>query len=230
MADSNSYSFSTVSGTGTGVTNTTSTGSSSSSTGVTTIVQTSSPDDSQGMSAVLGGEALAGGTNTLTAGNLSGTLIDGGSATSAQLSASMVAASQSPTGTAVAAAGTFAGVSSGTEVLVGATIQSASSNQTPTGSVATATSTTNLAAYDIHPSTGGSTGVGTDAVGENDPNDPFAGADYAQASVDIEGNIALIEFNALAVGDDTFASVDAFVLAVDDQLSISGALIELAVG
>jgi type VI secretion system secreted protein VgrG len=226
MTDSNSYSFSTTSGTSTGVTNTTSTGSSSSSTGITTIVQTSSPDDSQGMSAVLGGEALAGGTNTLTAGNLSGTLIGGGSVTSAELSASMVAASQSSTGTAFAAADTFAGVSSGSEVLVGATIQSASSNQSPTGSVATATSTTNLVAYDIHPSTGGSTGAGTDATGESDP---FAGADYAQASVNIDGNIALIEFNAVAVGDDTFVGVDAFALAVEDELSISGCLIELAV-
>jgi hypothetical protein len=224
MTDSNSYSSSTVSTSGTGVTNTTSTGSSSSSAGVTTIVQTSSPDDSEGMAAVLGGEAVAQGTDTLTAGSLSGTLIDGGSVTSAELSASMVAASQSPDGTALAAADTFAGVSSGSEVVVGATIQSASSNQTPTGGAATATSTTNLVAYDIHPASGASDVVGTDATGESDP---LAGADYAQASVDITGNIALIEFNAVAVGDDTLASVDAFALAVEDELS---GLIELAVG
>jgi hypothetical protein len=228
MADSNTYSFSTVSGTGTGVTDASSTGSSSSSTGVTTVVQTSSPDDSQGMSAVLGGDASAVGTNTLSAGNLSGTLIDGGSATSAQLSASMVAASQSPTGTAVALADTFAGVSEGTEVLVGTTVQSASSTQSATGSAATATSTTNLTAYDIqHSTAGGDPVVGTDATGGNDP---LAGADFAQANVNIDGNIAQIEFNALVVGDDSFVGVDAFVLAVNDQLSVSSGFIELAVG
>ena len=226
MTDSNSYSSSTVSGTGTGVTNTTSTGSSSSSASVATIVQTSSPDESQGMSAQLGGEALAMGENTLT-GNLSGTLIDVGSVTSAELSASMLAATQSPTGPVLAVAGTSATVYGSPEVLVGATIQSTSSNATPTGSVATATSTTNLVAYDIHPTAGGSTVVGADAAGENDP---FAGADIAHASVDIDGNIALIEFNALVVGDDTLASVDAFALAVEDELSISGGFIELAVG
>jgi hypothetical protein len=227
MTDSNSYSFSTVSTTGSGMTNTTSTGSSSSSTDVTTIAQKSSPDDSQGMGVVVGGDAFAQGTDTLTAGNVSGTLIDRGSVTSAELSAAMVAASQSPTGGAIAEASTIAGVSSGSEVVVGATIQSASSTQGRTGSVATATSATNLVAYDIHPSTaGGSTVVGTDATGENDP---FAGADYAQASVDIDGNIALIEFNALAVGDDTLVSVDAFALAIEDELSVSSAFIELAV-
>ncbi|HWX29220.1 MAG TPA: hypothetical protein VNZ53_17480 [Steroidobacteraceae bacterium] len=228
MADSNTYSFSTVSNTGTDVTNASSTGSSSTSTGVTTIVETSSPDDSQGMSAVLGGEAVAAGTNTLTAGNLSGTLIGGGSASSAQLSASMVAASQSPTGTPFAAADTFAGVSHGTEALVGTTVQSASSTQGPAGGAATATSTTNLTAYDIHPSTaGGDPVAGTNASGENDP---VAGADYAQANVNIDGNIALIEFNALAVGDDSLASVDAVALAVEDTLSVSSGLIELGIG
>ena len=228
MADSNTYSFSTVSNTGTDVTNASSTGSSSTSTGVTTIVETSSRDDSQGMSAVLGGEAVAAGTNTLTAGNLSGTLVGGDSASSAQLSASMVAASQSPTGTPYAAADTFAGVSDGTEALVGTTVQSASSTQGPAGGAATATSTTNLTAYDIHPSTaGGDPVAGTNASGENDP---VAGADYAQANVNIDGNIALIEFNALAVGDDSLASVDAVALAVEDTLSVSSGLIELGIG
>jgi hypothetical protein len=180
------------------------------------------------MSAVLGGEAVAAGTNTLTAGNLSGTLIGGGSASSAQLSASMVAASQSPTGTPFAAADTFAGVSHGTEALVGTTVQSASSTQGPAGGAATATSTTNLTAYDIHPSTaGGDPVAGTNATGENDP---VAGADYAQANVNIDGNIALIEFNAIAVGDDSLVQVDAVALAVEDLLSVSSGYIELGVG
>jgi hypothetical protein len=228
MADSNTYSFSTVSNTGTDVTNASSTGSSSTSTGVTTIVETSSRDDSQGMSAVLGGEAVAAGTNTLTAGNLSGTLIGGGSASSAQLSASMVAASQSPTGTPFAAADTFAGVLHDPEALVGTTVQSASSTQGPAGGAATATSTTNLTAYDIHPSTaGGDPVAGTNATGENDP---VAGADYAQANVNIDGNIALIEFNAIAVGDDSLVQVDAVALAVEDLLSVSSGYIELGVG
>jgi hypothetical protein len=220
MADSNTYSFSTISGTNSGVTNTSSTGSSSSSTGVTTIVQTSSPDDSDGMSASLGGSAVALGTDTLTAGSLSGTLVDGGSATTADLSASMVGASQSPSGTAFASAETSAGVLVGPDVLIGVTVNSASSTQNAAGSSAIATSTTKLAAIDIHaPTSGGGT--------ENDLSAPVG---YAQADLDLDGNIALIEFDAIAVGDDTFVGVDAFVLAVEDELSLSGGLAELAVG
>jgi hypothetical protein len=228
MADSNSYSFSTVSTTGMGVTNTSSTGSLSSSASVATIVQTSSPDDSHGLHATLGGEAAALGTNTLTAGNLSGTLIDGPSATSAELSASMVAASQSPTGTTLALAETYADIHGSPEVLVGASIQSASSVQGPTGNSSIATSTTDLMAYDIHPSTAGGGPVsGTDAIVESDPLTVF---DYAHANLNIDGNVALIQFDAVAVGENTLVNVDAFVLALEDELSVSSGLIDLAIG
>jgi hypothetical protein len=140
----------------------------------------------------------------------------------------MVAISESSDATALAAADSFAGVSGGTEVLVGASVQSASSTQSPTGSVAAATSTTNVVAADIYPSTGGSEAtVETSAASEDDP---VAGAIDAQANGDIDGNIALIEFDAVAVGDDTLVSVDAFALAIEDELSVSQGLIEIAIG
>jgi hypothetical protein len=228
MTDSSSYSSSTVSTSGSGVTAGGSTGSSSASTDVTTLVQTSSPDDSTGMVASLSGDATAVGGNTLTAGNLSGTLIDGPSLTSAELSASMLAASQSPTGGVFAGANTSAVIREGSpEVVVGATVQSASSVQGPAGNSATATSTTNLAAFDIHP-TAADAGTVID-TGANGGNNPLDGPDYAAVNLHIDGNVALIEFDAVVVGDDTFAGVDAFVLAVEDQLSVSGAVIELAV-
>jgi hypothetical protein len=225
MADTNTYSYSTLSWTHNSATVTSSTGSSSSSTDSATIAYTSSPDGSDGMAASLGGTAAAGATDTLTTGSLSGTLADGGSATTAGLSASMLAAGQSPSGTAFALAATSAGVEGGPEVVVGATVNSANSTQGPTGSSAVATSTTNLAAVDIHaPTTGEDGGVGA-------AHDAFTPTSYAQANLDLDldGNIALIQFDAIAIGDNTVVEVNATVLAAEGELSLSDAAIELAV-
>ena len=46
----------------------------------------------------------------------------------------------------------------------------------------------------------------------------------------LEGNVAIATFDAQAVAEDTFVSVDAFALAIEDELSQSTIMITSAVG
>src|SRR5690606_18233157 len=107
MAYSSSYNSSIGSSVNTGIH--VSDDSSSSSLTIGTAVTTSSPDDSDGLSAAVGGEALAIGEDTLALGDVSGTMIDDGNVTSVDLSATMIAGSEAGEGdTAFASADTFA--------------------------------------------------------------------------------------------------------------------------
>lgn len=235
MSYSSSYSSSTNSGTSTGVTVGTSSGDESSSSSITVDIttQTSSPDDSDGLAAVVGGSATALGEDTLATGSISGSLVDGGTVTSADLSATMVAASEDGE-TANAWADTFAGVSDGAEVVFGYTVQTDSSQQGATGSTATSTSSTTVTAYDIDLSdiadsdSGGHVG-GDEAPTTNDQPDSSSPPTQVEGDGGLDGNIASIEFDALAVGDDTVVEVDAFALAIEGELSISEGYEVLAV-
>ena len=56
--------------------------------------------------------------------------------------------------------------------------------------------------------------------------------DSGDHSIDLhlEGNVAISAFDALASGNDTFVAVDAYALAIEDQLSLSTVMITSAVG
>jgi hypothetical protein len=230
-----SYSSSTQSGTssGTTVSTTTNDESSSTSTTVDMTTQTSSPDDSDGLAAEVGGSAVASGEDTLATGDLSGELIDSGAVTSADLSATMVAASEDPDSeTAGAWTDTYADVSDGTEVLFSYTVNTENTTQGSTGSTATATSTTNLVAYDINTDTVVNT-AGSDTGDE--PSDTDDQPESSSPSSDVEddgdfdGNFASMEFDAFALGDDTLVEVDAFTFVVEDEISISEGIVLLGV-
>jgi hypothetical protein len=232
MSYSSSYSSSTGSGTSTGVTVGTSTGDESSSSSITvdTTIQTSTPDDSDGLAAAVGGSAAALGEDTLATGSISAELIDGGAVTSADLSATMVAASEAPDGeTTDAWTDTFAGVSDGAEVVFGYTVNTQSSEQNATGSTATSTSTTNVTAYDIHPDTGGNAVAGGNPSGTNDQPESSSPPIDVEGDGGLDGNFAGIEFYALAVGDDSLVEGEFYALVVEDELSTSEGFVVLAV-
>jgi hypothetical protein len=69
----------------------------------------------------------------------------------------------------------------------------------------------------------GNTSTSTSAEPE-----PSSGPE-ADEDWDLDGNIATVEFTGLAVGEDSYVSVDAFALVIEDELSLSGAFVELAV-
>src|SRR3546814_7354327 len=76
-------------------------------------IATSSPDDSDGLSAVLGGDAIALGEDTLTVGSVSAEMVDGGSATTLSGTVDMLAAAETADGaTAQTLADTFADIRS----------------------------------------------------------------------------------------------------------------------
>ena len=49
-------------------------------------------------------------------------------------------------------------------------------------------------------------------------------------SIDLQGNVAIATFDVLASGNDTLVTVDAYALAIEDQISLSAVMITSAVG
>jgi hypothetical protein len=54
--------------------------------------------------------------------------------------------------------------------------------------------------------------------------------DSSDVFLDLDGNIAIATFDAEVIGQDTLVSVDAYVLAIEDELSLSTIMITSAVG
>jgi len=201
--------------------------SSSSSLVVDATIETSSPDDSEGLSAFVGGDALAAGEDTLTMGTLSAAVVDGGAVTSADLSVTMIAAAESSDGETAALTDTFAEISDGADFLFTYTLDASQTEETESGTMASSTSTTVVAAYDLQLDDGGAA-VG-DSVADA-PTDSSSLSGDGDESCGLDGNLAILDFDVVAIGEDTFVGVDAFVLAVEDQLSSSTIFVELAVG
>jgi hypothetical protein len=218
---------------------------SSSSTVIETTVETSSPDtsdDADGLYAGAGVDGVALGDNTLTTGDISALVEDEGDVTSADLTATVVAISQSSDGDAYTSAESDAYVAGDAEVLFGYTVDADSTEQSEAGSVSTSSSTTTVTAYDIE---GSSSGEDTSFVADGTSGDAAASGDGAlvpsdeqQAGTsstetdtvwDLDGNSAFLEIEAFAIGEDTFVSADAFVLVVEDELSLSSGFVVLAV-
>jgi hypothetical protein len=181
------------------------------------------------------------GEDTLATGSLSGELIDDGAVTSLDLSVTMVAASEDDED-AYASADTFANVEDGSEVLFSSTVNKESSTQDATGSTATATSTTDLSAYDIDTefspagssddddSSGEDGTSGEDEQPEWNPTPADVESDASvEAGGNLDGSFAALDFNLLAEGDNTFVSVDAYALAIEDELSLAEGFVVLAV-
>jgi hypothetical protein len=205
-------------------------GESTSSTTYGTALETSSPDSSDGLAASLGGEAVAIGDDTLATGSISAVMADEGDITTLDSAVTMGAASEAADGeTAFASADSFTDVF-GAEMTFSYTRDS--SQLSGTGSTATAISTTTTTAYNIQVSSSGSDDPSGDTCLEgtaDDQPEPDASLTDADGSVDLDGNVASIEFSALAIGDDSLVIVDAFALTIEDELSISAAFVELAV-
>jgi hypothetical protein len=240
MSYSSSYSSSISSSTSTTTTTNTSTGDETSSSSLTAdmTVQSASSDGSDGLSAALGGEAVALGEDTLTVGSVSAEMEDGGAVTTLDGTATMAAASEDPDGEAQALTDTFAEVSDSAEFVFVANVETSSNEQNKEGSTATSTSTTQVTAYNLE-SSGDEDGDvdAVDPVADDKPTATDASestnevsSSSPEADWNIDGNIAIAEFDAIAIGDDSFVNVDAFALAIEDELSASAVAVELGTG
>jgi hypothetical protein len=209
-------------------------------------VEITPPDDSDGMSAILSGDALAVGDDTLVEGSVSATMVDGGTVSTFDGSIDMLAAAQDEE-SAFASADTFADVS-GANISIAYNQETEITEQSADGSLMLSSSTTDIVAIDVSASL--DSGGGVDQVAEGDAGgellDPVLDvapeADAGDGSVCLDegggsesevvldGNVAVIDFFAEADGEDTLVVVDAFVLTVEDELSVGGVVVEMAVG
>lgn len=211
----------------------------------TTVVGTGTPDDSDGVGGTLEGIADAVGTNTIAGVTVTGEASDDGTVATLDFDVSALAASEVPGSEgAFAIAITDASVSDGTEVMFVSTVASGFTEESPDGSVSVAVSETSVVAVDIDLSDFGNSdggGVSDSAIDDTASIDPDIGGESPVASdqpvssesptndelVDlIDGNIAFAEVDVTIEGTDTFLEVDVYALALEDELSTSGAFVD----
>ncbi|WP_372624826.1 hypothetical protein [Falsiroseomonas sp.] len=191
---------------------------------ITVAIETSTPDDSEGLAGTLGGEALAVGDDTFTFGSITAEADGDGYVSEIDGSVTMTAAAEaSGDDVLYVSADTFAATSDGTEASFTYTEDSSSTSQTTTDSTATVSSTTTLSAFNIE-SSETETELST-STGSTDPDWTFDTVE----ETDLDGNLAILEFDAQAYGDETYVSADGFVLAVEDELSLSAGYVDIAI-
>jgi hypothetical protein len=174
--------------------------------------------DQGGVTTILGGQSTAIGQDTLAQGSVSLKVNDAGPVTIVRGTTTFSATAQSTdSSTAYATADTFAGVSGADRVHTRTTTMDQSDQDEDT-STWSATSTTRVFAIDIE--------------GRTLPNSPASSIHQVKQlspadidGVDIDGNVAMVQVDALVEGENTYVSVDTSVLAVEDTLSTVNASI-----
>jgi hypothetical protein len=183
-------------------------------------------ESDDGTVAVLGGEATAAGEDTTAIGTIQGKVSDVGTAVIAEGSATFSASSETSGGEPAYASASTYGEASAADTLVTVTSTTSESLQTPDESKWTETSTTNLMAVDLNLS---DTSDSPEAVNEpsgssSDQQSDSPNEDASAPSEDftyngLDGNLAIIEIDATAYGDDSLVFVDASALTIEDGLS-----------
>ena len=197
-----------------------------SSASVQLTVQQSTPDSSGGLYGGLGGDAVASGEDTLTSADLAASMVDEGTVTTLDAAVTAVAVGQSSGElTAFANASTFATVG-GAEYAVSRTQSTGGTSLNDEGSIAYDISTTTIRAYDVPAYN--ATYDSTVEASPSSPTEHNEAAPLPDEETGFDGNIALIDFNVVVLGDDTLLLVDAFAISLEDELSISTIYFELA--
>jgi hypothetical protein len=192
-----------------------------------------------GTAIAVGGEAFAVGEETIATGDIDLEIVDMGATTVSSGSSTFKASSQSEgADTAYASADTMVAVSPGGKTIAW-NIESSSTYQSDTESQWDASSITGaVAIHQDEPQTGATSSNSTSdaAVSNVDESPQDTGnpgsldfqLDDTQVLWDLDaGNIATLDVDAIAYGEDSFLSVDASILTVEDHLStVSG----LAIG
>ncbi|EIM30506.1 hypothetical protein [Microvirga lotononidis] len=183
-------------------------------------------DKDDGIAATLGGGAIAVGEDTAAIGSIAGKVYDVGTAAIAEGSATFTASSEASDGELTYASASTYGEASAADTLVTVTSTRSESTRTSDESRSTETSTTNLLAVDLNLSSA-SDGSGTNAEwsgsGSGQQSHP-SGEDVSSSggyTIDgLDGNVAIIEIDVTAYGDDTLVLVDASALTFEDGLSV----------
>ncbi|MGE5500744.1 MAG: hypothetical protein ACM3W4_02330 [Ignavibacteriales bacterium] len=193
------------------------------------------------MTLVAGGDAVALGENTLATGSVTAVVSDGGSANEAYATASFDAVAVSgEDGGAFASAISFAEVSGGADCSFSMSYTTTQTSVQDGTTVTSQSSGSTVYALDVDLSgTDGATAA--DAGPETEPTAPPAGTsdalvlpadcgcDDSDSYAALDGNVAYFDVEAAAYGDDTSLQVDAFALAIEDELSNTTVVVVAAV-
>jgi hypothetical protein len=188
------------------------------------------PTGDGGITANLGGESTAVGTDTLAEGDASLEVRDLGAVTVVKGTATFSATAKSPEGTqAFATADSYADIS-GADYVFTKTRTSSHPDIAGGDSTWSEASTTRVIAIDIEgitlPETlNVSEGKAKALIASLTKTPPDKASKQLPDPVDPDGNVATVDVDVQVVGDNTFASVDTSVLAVEDALSTVNALI-----
>lgn len=194
-----------------------------------TLGAVSDGDDAMMLEA--GGDATAIGEDTLAAGSVSASLEDHGGVTIATADSTFTAIAVDGDG-AYAGAYSYAYVD-GADITVTSTSASSDLIITDEATLAYATSSTSLRAIDIEMVDLDSPLVvdtsvtdTTDAVPDDGITDGTTSGGSASADIySLDGNTSLLFVDASVTDDTTALQVDAFSLSMEDQLSISSAIV-----
>lgn len=182
-------------------------------------IAANTPGNDDGMVTVLYGDALAIGEDTLTRVDATSSIVDQGKKITAEGVVKAVAVAEGDT--------TYAGAD--TDVLVdGADKVKIKTKEkiVQEEGVSYEVEVTKFKAVD-RPNKDGETKV----IIHEKAGHKVVDDDHTDDDVDLlDGNVAIATFDAQAIGEDTFVSVDVYTLAIEDDLSQSTVLITSAVG
>jgi hypothetical protein len=172
--------------------------------------------DTDGMTTILYGDAVAVGVDTLTSVNVSVETKEHRGSTISKGTVTVTAAAESYDGGAVYADATTEVAVSGTDLLITQTKNKSGGDPDSSYDI----SVTNFTAIDIGLKSGKPKVIQKTSDTYDSGYDP----------IDLQGNVAIVIFDGQVIGDDTLVIVDAYALAVEDELSLSTVMITSAVG
>jgi hypothetical protein len=181
-------------------------------TNTTSVTTVTSSDTSSGTATVLSGEALAIGDETLTWVDAISTMVDHGEVTIATGEVTATAISTDEAAYADAMTDTMV---AGADIVIIKTKNTSGSADGSSYDV----SVTKFKVISVEHRDGAMRVIYSNKETHN-----------ADATIDIDGNVAVATFDAQASGENTLVSVDASVLVIEDQLSLSTMMIDSAVG
>lgn len=196
--------------------------------GIANSITLGDSDAGSGLSMELGGEATALGEDTYASGSVTGVIDGNGGTTTANGTVTFTAAALDVDG-AYTDAFSYAAVS-GADIVLSSTSTSTTTVTTSGATYAAATSSTDITAIDLtHVDFSDPIAVETGGAGPTIGGDVNMVMETASTPLP-DGNLALLDVNGFVFDENTFLTVDAYALTVEDALSLSGAIMLAEVG
>ena len=196
--------------------------------------------DESGMVIIIGGDATAVGENTLATADVVAVIAGDANVQTAHAQASFLALGESDSASAASAYATatsFGEIAGEADYFFVLNYSMSTSSQNEGSSTWTAASLTEVFALNIE-GIPGTDDVSVELVPANQTQDEDVPADEWDPcgcgqdndwTVTIDGNLAIFNVAALAIGDDSLATVEFSAITVEDQISVATAIVTVAI-